>query len=547
MGTDWEPDEFNRLILEADRPDSGKADFYFYDAPTVPALLVKRLAQAAKERRLPKLWVFHEFLRYQFRRMGLACFKVDEEQYIQTTPLVEAVVLAGSAGSLDKLIEVVHGLPRSDASVFVLQHVREDQTNLLDSLLQTATDWEVHMPQHLEKIRPSVIYVAPPGRNMRLSNQMIYLTQDAKLNYARPSIEALLDSAGREYKDRLIVALFCGEGADGVKALSGLRDAGAKVLIEDVKECESKELLLRAKASGQVDLVLPVSAMVCYLASVLSPQVVVPERELMHLFLKAIKSIYGYDFLGYREQTIYRRLERLTIEHGYKNFFELQAEVLKYPIRFESFFLEFSIKVTHFFRDPEQMSYILEELKPFLSSFPNIEVWCAGCASGEEAYSLAILFDQMDLLDRTHIFGTDINPYLLNIAEAGLYPPKELQEAEIHFQECGLTGALADYFEPKGGLMHIKEKLRNHVTFDRHSLAQDGVFNEFQLILCRNVLIYFGKDLRIKALNLFAASLHPDGMLLTGLNEGALGKTEPHFFDPVDRQAHVYHLSEENH
>jgi len=548
MGTQWEANELDRLIIEAALPQSGRSDFYFYDAPTVPAVLVEQFTNALKANRLPKLWVFHEFLRYQFNRMNLPCYKVDSRRFIKEPMAVEALVLAGSAGSLDKLVAVVRDLPRSETcSVFIVQHVGENQENLLDQILQTSTDWEVHMPQNLEKIRPSVIYVAPPARNMRVSNGYIYLTQDAKLNYARPSIEALIESAGLEYNGRLIVTLFCGEGSDGVGALKGLRQKGAMVIVEDVRECEFKALLLAAQSSGQVDMVLPVAAISSFVAAAFRPEVLVPDRVLLSLFLESIKSIYGYDFSGYRDQTIYRRLERLTSEQGYQSFFQLQDEVLRYPSRFESFFLEFSVKVTHFFRDPSQLRYILEHMSGYLSSFPTIQTWSAGCASGEEVYSLAILLDQMGLLERSQIFGTDINPFLLKIAEAGLYAVDEIQEAEANFRAAGLQGQLIDYFEPKGGLMQISPKIAEKVTFDRHSLAQDGVFNEFQVILCRNVLIYFGADLRRKTLNLFAASLQADGTLFTGLKEGSLGGEEPKFFVPLHHDTHVYQLNEEIH
>ena len=545
LGSDWSGVELEQLLAEANRPDSDQSDFIFYDAPVLPASLATAFSRAVAQERTPKIRAFHSFLRYFLSRLDIPYRRVSRSQKPAASGPFKAIVLGGSADSLQKMMSVVADLPPAEASVFVVQHVGAGEVNLLDQLLQTCTDWQVHMVQHLEPIKPGVIYVAPPDAQMKISTGYIYLTRDAKVQYAKPSIEALFESAGREYKEQLIAVLFCGYGQDGVKTLAELKAGGSTIIIEDPVDCTAKALLEEAIKTGHADMILRIKSIGCYIASALSAAERTPSPQMVDLFLEALVETYGYDFRGYRPETTSRRFELLAQENGYQSFFQLQAEILKYPQLFENLFLEFSVKVTHFFRNPEQFQFIRTQLKDSLSSFPSIKVWSAGCASGEEAYSLAILLDQMGLLEKSQIYATDINPYLLEIARNGLYAKKELEDSVQRAAQSGISKNLLECFEPEHGLMKVKERYMDRVFFDRHSLAQDGVFNEFQLILCRNVFIYFSPELRHKAIHLFAASLHSDGFLMIGQEEGNLSEISETFFNRFDTQHRVYHLNEE--
>jgi chemotaxis protein methyltransferase CheR len=224
--------------------------------------------------------------------------------------------------------------------------------------------------------------------------------------------------------------------------------------------------------------------------------------------------------LGYQQGTLERRVDKLVRLMGERDFFEFQREVLSDPAAFQHFFLEMSINVTSFFRHPDQFRLLREEVLPYLDSFPLIKVWSAGCATGEEAYSLAFLLDELGILDKTYLFATDMNPHVLRQAEAGLFPISCLEESRLNYQLSGGKRRFDDFVENVHGMyLKVPERIRRRILFHHHSLVHDGVFNEFQLIVCRNVLIYFVPALQKKVMERFANSLHRDGFLMLGPSE----------------------------
>ncbi|NOR69621.1 MAG: hypothetical protein GQ532_07995 [Methylomarinum sp.] len=401
------------------------------------------------------------------------------------------------------------------------------------------TDYSVLMPHHMMEIKPSTIYIAPPGHHLRVHNQYIYLTRDRKIRFARPSIQVLFESLAHEYKSGLLIALLSGYGDDGVSALKVLRNKGATVLIESPAECKAKTLPQNAINSGHYDHVLTIKGLQSFFASAVIDNNF-PDLQTINLFLNAVQEKYGYDFTGYQAGTLQRRIKMLLKTTDVGNYFTLQRNVLTNTESFEQLFHSFSINISTFFRAPEQLNYLRQNILPFLESFSHIKVWVAGCSSGEEAYSLAIIFKELNLLDKTIIYATDINPEILYTAKNGIYSCQEMSTYKENYRLSGGIKQFSDYIENYGNIFEISSELRQKVLFFSHSLVNDGVFNEFQLIICRNVMIYFSNELQEHVIELFSKSIHRDGFLTLGDKESINHGARCQYFKVENKQQRVY-------
>jgi len=214
--------------------------------------------------------------------------------------------------------------------------------------------------------------------------------------------------------------------------------------------------------------------------------------------------------------------------------------ILKDEVIFEKFVQELTINVTEMFRDPIFYKSLREKIVGRLATYPFIKIWIAGCASGEEVYSIAILLMEEDLLNRTVIYATDINQKVLQTAREGIYHMNEMQKYTQNYIKAGGKNSFSDYYMAKYGSVLLNKSLRQNIVFSVHNLAMDKSFNEFQLILCRNVLIYFNQALQNKAINLFYDSLCPFGFLALGNKESLLFSDKKKDFDEVDRHEKIY-------
>ncbi|MCX6896963.1 MAG: chemotaxis protein CheB, partial [Verrucomicrobia bacterium] len=210
----------------------------------------------------------------------------------------------------------------------------------------------------------------------------------------------------------------------------------------------------------------------------------------------------------------------------------------------EILFKELLIGVTSFFRDPAVWDFLKEKILPkLLNDLPNgytMRAWVVACSTGEEAYSLAMLMDELGLLDKSRIFATDNNPSLLALAQAGRYPREVLQKSQDNHREaCGCAN-FPRHLEARGRLLEVAQRYRDRVLFHHHVLGQDGSFNEFQLIVCRNVMIYFDADLQRRVFGLFAQSLHREGFLMLGPGDGLRAVAQACQFTPCAGSGHLY-------
>lgn len=239
----------------------------------------------------------------------------------------------------------------------------------------------------------------------------------------------------------------------------------------------------------------------------------------MRLLIDAIYLKYHYDFRGYAEASLKRRLSTAPGRFGCKSLSQLQDKILHEPATFSAVLGLLTVPVSEMFRDPTYFRSLREKVVPILRTYPSLKVWVAGCSTGEEVYSLAILLHEEGLLERTLIYATDINPQTLQKATAGIYGIDRIAGFTENHRRSGGRGSLSEYYTAAYGRAVFDKALRRHIVFSDHSLATDSVFAEVHLVSCRNVLIYFNTELQDRAVGLFHEALCRKGFLGIGMKE----------------------------
>lgn len=260
----------------------------------------------------------------------------------------------------------------------------------------------------------------------------------------------------------------------------------------------------------------------------------------IQLLLEAIFLRYGYDFRNYSKAHIKRRiLHRLSISQ-LPNVTELQNKVLRDRDFFIGFLDDLSINVTEMFRDPDFYKSMRENIIPKLRTYAYFKIWIAGCATGEEVYSLAILLKEEGLLDRCQVYATDFNRRVLEIAREGVYQKADIEQYDRNYVLSGGKYKMSDYYQSMYGSVMFNKELSNRIVFADHNLVTDSVFADVNLIMCRNVMIYFEKNLQENVLNLFYESLVPSGILCLGTKESIKFTRVEKLFEVIDEKQKIY-------
>lgn len=249
---------------------------------------------------------------------------------------------------------------------------------------------------------------------------------------------------------------------------------------------------------------------------------------------------YGYDFREYSRASIHRRIERFITNHRFKDLDALQLAIFSDAYFFEKFLQELTVNVTEMFRDPSFFLALRKKVLPMLSTYAHIKIWDAGCSSGEELFSLAILLKEEGLLKRTKIYATDINQKVLKQASEGIFSAKNIAAYTAGYYASGGKAAFSDYFNSNYGSIKFDASLIKGVTFYPHNLSTDFSFNEFNLIICRNVLIYFNRKLQERVLNLFDDSLVSLGYLALGKKETIYLSNISKKYEFIDKDNRIY-------
>ena len=260
----------------------------------------------------------------------------------------------------------------------------------------------------------------------------------------------------------------------------------------------------------------------------------------LRLLIEAIYLKYSYDFRDYSGASIKRRVHHALRQFECKTISALQERVLHDPTAFMQLLQFLTIPVSGMFRDPEHFLAIRQEVVPVLKTYPSLKIWIAGCSTGEEVYSMAILLREEGLLDRTIIYATDINPRSLEKARQGIFSLENVRAYTQNYQKSGGQRSFAEYYTAAYDYAIFDKTLRENVTFADHSLATDSVFSETHLISCRNVLIYFNKNLQNRAFGLFHESLCHRGFLMLGSKETLDFSDYSKQFAPLLKQERIY-------
>ncbi len=264
------------------------------------------------------------------------------------------------------------------------------------------------------------------------------------------------------------------------------------------------------------------------------------EKIEIDFFIEALYRRYGYDFRHYAKASVRRRVRHLLAQTGADTISALTACALHDEAFALAAIQEFSITVTEMFRDPDFYRAVREKIVPYLKTYPFIKVWVAGCATGEEVYSLAILLHEEGLYERATLFATDFNESALQRAREGIYPLKNIQQYTANYQQAGGRRSFADYYHAEYNSALLGPALRANITFANHNLVTDGVFGEAQLIFCRNVMIYFDQTLQNRVLTVLTESLAHGGFLCLGARETLNFASVVGSYRVVDEEQRLY-------
>ncbi|WP_294296373.1 protein-glutamate O-methyltransferase CheR [uncultured Chryseobacterium sp.] len=251
----------------------------------------------------------------------------------------------------------------------------------------------------------------------------------------------------------------------------------------------------------------------------------------VEFLIKDVYDMYGYDFSEYSRASFKRRVNRICLIDRFTSFAELRYTILNDPEYLKRFIEEITVNVTEMFRDPQFFKAIREKILPQLGTYPLIRIWVAGCSTGEEAYSMAILLKEANLYHKSLIYGTDLNPSVLETARAGVFPLQQMKLYSENYIQSGGKKDFSDYYTANYDSVKFDKSLQEKLILSTHNLVSDSSFNSFQLIICRNVLIYFDRSLQERVFRLFDNSLENLGFL-------ALGAKETIRFSKLDKNYH---------
>ncbi|MHB8799026.1 MAG: chemotaxis protein CheB [Thermoanaerobaculia bacterium] len=461
------------------------------------------------------------------------------------------VGVGASAGGLEALEELLRHVPEGSGMAWVVvQHLDPTHEGMLPELLQRATSMKVVQVRDRMRVKPGCVYVIPPNRDMSLLHGVLHLFEPTAPRGLRLPIDFLFRSLAADQKERSIGVVLSGMGADGTLGLRDIKEAAGLVLVQEPATAKFDAMPRSAIAAGLADVVAPVRELpkkiLAYVRHAPLHVRTVPEpaegdRSALEKVAIVLRGRTGHDFSLYKSSTVLRRIERRMGIHQIDRIATYVQYLQKNPQEVDLLFRELLIGVTSFFRDPAAWDQLRDEVLPPLlaSRSPGsvLRAWSAGCSSGEEAFSLAVVFREAvekaapraDL--RLQVFATDLDADAIARARQALYPPGVASDVS--------ADRLKRFFvQEEGGSWRIGKEIREMVTFATQNVLMDPPFTKLDLLLCRNLLIYLGPELQKRLLPLFHYSLNPGGILFLGAAETASG--QPGLFTPVQGKTRLY-------
>ena len=470
------------------------------------------------------------------------------EDITQRFPIV---AIGASAGGLKAIEEFFDCMPADSGAAFVIiQHLSPDFKSLMSELLERRTQMEVRVATEGMPLVENAIFLIPPGQNMRLSENALYLTPQERGSGRQPQfpINLFFESSATEGKERIASIVLSGTGTDGTQGIQSVSEAGGIVLVQDPTTAEFDGMPRSAIATGLADLVLPPRALAnATYQWVTSPyqrqtikarQAAQTDSEQLQQIISILESEEQIDFTQYKPTMLNRRINRRSLLAGHDSLDSYIAALKTSTSARQELRNDLLITVTRFFRDRQAWAFLEAEVIPELvakaTPGQTIRVWTAACATGEEAYSTAILLrEQIEKASKSveaKIFATDIDRAALSKASAGIYPAAAL---------AGMSEERRNrFFTQRGDRVEVSRTLRESIIFANHNLAKDPAFTQMDLASCRNVLIYMQPSLQQQVLQKLHFSLKSQGTLFLGESEN-LGPLSAEFSER-DRQWKIY-------
>ncbi|HLH12231.1 MAG TPA: chemotaxis protein CheB [Methylovirgula sp.] len=466
------------------------------------------------------------------------------EQSAQPSPKPVVVGIGASAGGVQALQTFFEALPSDTGAAFVVVvHLDPRSHSDLANILATRTSMGVAQVAQAKQLLPNHVYVIPPDRRLRITDDEIETAEFSEPRGQRAPIDLFFRSLAEQHGDGFAVILT-GAGSDGAVGVRAVKEAGGIILVQDPGEAEYPSMPRSAIATGIADFVLPVREMAGRLAEMIRDKSAAQageaphfDEELLRRILAHVRVRTGHDFSKYKRATVLRRIARrmqvVRADDGiqyYEYLRDNQEEA-------QALLSDLLISVTTFFRDSEAFEALKRQVLPQLFMKQNsesIRVWVPGCATGEEAYTISILLleegARHGIRPPIQVFASDLDMRALAIAREGRYPAAI--EADVSEER------LRRYFSREGDDYRVRQELRDIVLFANHSLLKDPPFSRIDLISCRNLLIYLDRELQQLACSTFQYALNPEGYLFLGASETA--DNPPGLFRTLDRKARIY-------
>ena len=465
-------------------------------------------------------------------RLGVLKNNVLDEQLTTKKPF-PIVGIGASAGGLEAYEQFFKNMPSDSGIAFVLiPHLDPGHSSMMPDLLKRFTHMKVVEAQDGMAVEPDHAYVIPPNKDMAIFNGVLQLTQPEKTRGLRMPIDFILRSLAEDQGDNAVCVILSGTGTDGSLGLRAVHGAGGITMVQDADTAKYEGMPRSALDTGLADYVLPVDKMPGQLMNYLKKLTAKKVRPIsisekaptsLQKILMILRSQTGHDFPHYKKTTIFRRVEKRMDVHNIEDAAVYVRYLQDHPDEVQMLFKEFLIGVTSFFRDADAFEVLVKKVLPKVLEDKSedylVRVWVPGCASGEEVYSIAMLFrEYMDEVKREYklqIFGTDIDEDAIRQARSGTYPDNVAVDLTPE--------RLKRFFVKDETGFRIKKEIRENVIFAVQNVIKDAPFTKIDLISCRNLLIYLEPELQNRLIPLFHYSLKPGGALFLGTSE-SIGK-----------------------
>jgi len=461
--------------------------------------------------------------------------------------------IGASAGGIAPLREFFSKTPEDSGIAYVVVlHMSPQHESNLPALLQSRTNIPVIQVTETLRVAPNHIYVIPPSKYLVMMDGVIRLTDPERPRGGHTSIDLFFRTLADAYGKNAVAILLSGTGVDGTIGLGRIKEQGGFVIVQDPAEAEYEDMPRSALDAGVVDLVLPAAEMPAKLLSLRDgarrlriseeEEKELPTQEFDEAALRSVLTLLrlrtGNDFSQYRRPTLLRRIVRRMQVHEMHDLATYLEFLRESPEEVSALLRDLLITVTNFFRDHDAFGALETEIVPqlFHGRGPDdqVRVWSAGCATGEEAYSIAMLLaehaNRIPDPPKIQIFASDIDDRAIVQAREGRYPEAIALDVS--------AGRLRQFFAKEGDRYHIKKQVREMVLFASHNVLRDPPFSKLDLVMCRNLLIYLNYEMQEQVLEIFHFALRPDGFLFLGGSESA--DNVPSLFFPIDKGRRIY-------